>query len=241
MATIILKSTDRINNTITANNAEFYLDWSVLEEGRYKVTYSICKQIKPPVVNPWVFRVKSSTLTVPATVDGLTIINNNNIMMINDTVRGPVFNFVSTGCLSVNQETPVNSTKTLWVMIPKISFSNNNVFSSTKMPVWFNGTTLLRATVNFGGAGATDIVSTTAQSNVWKHYAITTTATQSNLYVNGVLVKTGVVNWAGDTASLFFGAYNGQSFYSGRLDDMRLYSSALSATEINDIYTSTLL
>jgi hypothetical protein len=49
------------------------------------------------------------------------------------------------------------------------------------------------------------------------------------------------VNWAGDTASLFFGAYNGQSFLTGRLDDMRLYSSALSATEINDIYTSTLL
>jgi hypothetical protein len=181
-------------------------------------------------------------MTVPATVDGLTITNKNNIMMINDALRGPVFNFVGTGCLSVSQATPVNSTKTLWVMMPKIALANNNVFSSTKMPVWFNTTTLLRASVNFGGAGAIDLVSTSAQvSNVWKHYAVTTTATQSNLYVNGVLVKTGVVNWAGDTASLFFGAYNGQSFLTGRLDDMRLYSRALSATEINAIYTSTLL
>jgi hypothetical protein len=163
-------------------------------------------------------------------------------MMINDSLRGPVFNFIGSGCLSVNQATPVNSTKTFWVMIPKISLANNNVFSSTKMPVWFNTTTLLRASVNYGGTGAADIISTSAQvSVIWKHYAVTTTATQSNLYVDGVLVKTGVVNWAGDTASLFFGAYNGQSFYTGRLDDMRLYSSALSATEINNIYTSTLL
>ena len=61
MHTIILKSTDRINNTTTANDAQFYIDWgSILEDGKYRVNYSICKQLKPVIPEiPWVFRVQS--------------------------------------------------------------------------------------------------------------------------------------------------------------------------------------
>ena len=244
MNTIILKSSDRVNNTTTANNAEFYIDWgNILEDGEYKVKYSICKQLLPvvPAVSLWTFRVKGSTLVVPATVDGLPL-TNTNVVMITDAKRGPVFSFSGNGFLSINQATPVNSTKTFWVMIPKFSFANNNVFSSIRMPVWFNGTTFLRASVNFGVGGGGEVISTVAQtSGVWKFYAITTTATTTNLYVDGVLVKTGNFAWGGDTAVINLGAYMGTSFFSGRLDDMRLYSSTLSATEINTIYTSTLL
>ena len=49
---IILNSKDRIDSTSSANNCEFYFDWaSALEEGKYHVKYSICKQLKavPPV------------------------------------------------------------------------------------------------------------------------------------------------------------------------------------------------
>ena len=50
MHTIILKSTDRINNRTTANDAQFYIDWgSILEDGKYRVNYSICKQLKPVI------------------------------------------------------------------------------------------------------------------------------------------------------------------------------------------------
>ena len=50
MHTIILKSTDRINNRTTANDAQFYIDWgSILEDGKYLVNYSICKQLKPVI------------------------------------------------------------------------------------------------------------------------------------------------------------------------------------------------
>ena len=93
MHTIILKSTDRINNATTANDAQFYIDWgSILGDGKYRVNYSICKQLKPITEIPWVFRVQSSTLTVPTTVDGITL-SNTNVSMINDTIRGSVFNF----------------------------------------------------------------------------------------------------------------------------------------------------
>lgn len=244
MNTIILKSRDRINNTTTANDAQFYIDWgSILEDGKYRVSYSICKQLIPvvPVVIPWTFRVKSSTLTVPTTVDGITI-TNTNVSMINDPIRGSVFNFGGNGYLSINQPTPVNSTKTFWVLMPTFSSANNNVFSTAKMPVWFNSTAFLRATVNFGVGGGGDVVSTVAQtSGVWKFYAITTTATTTELYVDGNLVSTRNFNWTGDTAVINLGAFLAQSLFTGRLDDMRLYSITLSATEINALYTSTLL
>jgi hypothetical protein len=243
MHTIILKSTDRINNTTTANDAQFYIDWgSILEDGKYRVSYSICKQLIPVIPEiPWTFKVKSSSLTVPTTVDGFTL-TNTNVSMINDTVRGSVFNFTGANYLSINVPTPVNSTKTFWVMMPNMTLAYHNVFSSSKMPVWFNTTTFLRASVNFGVGGGGEVISTIAQTaGVWKHYAITTTATQTLLYVDGILVKTGNITWGGDTALIYFGAYLAQSPYTGRLDDMRLYSSTLSASDINSIYTRTLI
>ena len=239
MHTIILKSKDRINNT-TANDAQFYIDWgSILEDGKYRVSYSICKQLIPEI--PWTFRVKSSTLTVPTAVDGFTL-TNTTVSMVNDVKRGPVFNFTGTNYLSLNVPTPVNSTKTLWVMMPNITSANNNVFSSAKMPVWFRGTAFLRASVNFGVGGGGDVISTVAQTvGVWKFYAVTTTATSSSLYVDGVLVRTVNLSWGGDTAVINLGAHTGSSFFTGLLDDMRLYSSTLTATDINSLYTRTLL
>ncbi len=48
--TLILKSNERINkNKTTANNCEFYFDWSLLNEGNYKVKYSIYKQLFIPL------------------------------------------------------------------------------------------------------------------------------------------------------------------------------------------------
>lgn len=48
MATIILKSTERIDAlTSSANDCQYYFNWgAVLDEGKYRVKYSICKTIK---------------------------------------------------------------------------------------------------------------------------------------------------------------------------------------------------
>ena len=44
---IILNSKDRIDSTSSANDCQFNFDWaSALEEGKYHVKYSICKQLK---------------------------------------------------------------------------------------------------------------------------------------------------------------------------------------------------
>jgi hypothetical protein len=239
---ILLNSKDRVNSATSANDCEFRVNWgAILDDGKYRVSYSICKQIKPITEIPWVFRVQSSTLIVPTTVDGITL-TNTNVSMINDTIRGSVFNFSGNAFLSLIKPTPVNSTKTFWLKMPIFTSGNNNVYSTTKMPIWFNGGSFLTVAVNFGLGGGGDVVSTIAQtSGAWIFYAITTTATQTLLYVNGNLVKTGNLTWGGDTAAINFGAYSGASFLTGRLDDMRLYSSTLTASDINALYTRTLL
>ena len=240
---IVLNSYNRVDLTKTANDAQFYLDWStVLDEGTYKVSYSICKQIKNVIPEiPWVFRVKSTTSVVPTTVDGITL-SNTNVTIINDSTRGSVFNFGGNAFLSIIQPTPVNSTKTFWLNMPIFTSGSNNAYSTTKMPIWFNGGTFLTVSVNFGLGGGGDVVSTVTQTpGAWIFYAVTTTATQTLLYANGVLVRTGNLSWTGDTAAINFGAYRGSSFITGRLDDMRLYSSTLTASDINTIYTRTLI
>ena len=50
MYTIILNSRNMVDTTTTSNNAQFYIDWSsILKEGKYRVKYSICKQLVGPV------------------------------------------------------------------------------------------------------------------------------------------------------------------------------------------------
>jgi Concanavalin A-like lectin/glucanases superfamily len=236
---IILNSKDRVNPLTSANNCEFYIDWgSILDDGEYRVKYSICKTL-PFVFTPWTFRVKSSTSVVPASVDGITVTNVNNVAMFNDPTRGFVFQFLGNNCLSLNQPTPVNSTKTFWLSAAAPAIDYNNVYSTTKLPIYFSKTNFLRATVNFGVAGTTDVVSTQAQTSTWKFYAITTTATETSVYVNGSRVATAFVNWTGDTSAICIGGYTNLAFLTGFLDDIRLYSSILSPTEVQLLYTST--
>ena len=242
MYTIILNSRNRVNTTTTANHAQFYIDWSsILKEGKYRVKYSICKQSLTAQI-PWLFRVKSLTATVPLIVDGTPLTNINNVAMVNDPIRGFVFNFLGNNCLSINVRTPVNSTKTFWVMMPNVTVNANNVYSSNKMPIWFSNTTFLRASVNFFLGDGGDVISTVElTAGVWKFYALTTTASQSKSYVDGNLVTTGNLTWGGDTDIINFGAYLGTSFLTGRLDDMRLYSQTLTAIDTNDLYARTLI
>jgi Concanavalin A-like lectin/glucanases superfamily len=236
---IILNSNSRVNPLTSANNCEFYIDWgSILDDGEYRVKYSICKTL-PFVFTPWTFRVKSSTSVVPASVDGITVTNVNNVAMFNDPTRGFVFQFLGNNCLSLNQPTPVNSTKSFWLSVANPAIEFNNVFSTTKMPIFFNKTNLLRAIVNFGVAGTTNVISTQAQTSAWKFYTITTTATETSIYVDGIRVTTSFVNWTGDTNAIYIGSYTNLSFLTGFMDDIRLYSSILSATEIQLLYEST--
>ena len=189
-------------------------------------------------VDDFTFRVNSKTSVVPTISNGYTITNNNGTIMINDPARGFVFRFIGNNSLSLNVSTPLNSTKTFWVSTTTPASGSNNIFSTTKMPIWFNGTTLLRASVNYPG---TDVTSTIAQTSTWLFYAVTTTPTTTSMYINGNLVASSAVAWTGDSATMFIGAYQGSSFFnSGFIDDLRLYSFILTQPEILSLHTESM-
>ena len=189
-------------------------------------------------VSTYTFRVNSETATVPTVADGFTITNTNAVAMINNGTRGFVFNLTGSKHLSIVATTPLSSTKTFWVSATPSG--SDNTFSTTKLPIWFNGTNFLRATVNFPTVGV-DVTSTSSQSNQWKHYAITTTATTTSMYINGVLNASASATWTGDTATMYFGAYQGSSTLIGLMDDIRFYTSILTPTEIQNLYTTTFM
>jgi hypothetical protein len=60
-----------------------------------------------------------------------------------------------------------------------------------------------------------------------------------SVYVNGNLIQTVSETYVGETNSAIqFGAYGAGNFYTGLIDDMRLYQSTLTASQINRIYNN---
>ena len=81
----------------------------------------------------------------------------------------------------------------------------------------------------------------TVKSNTWTHLAITVTASYTaTLYVNSVLMGsgTGSGNLPGYTYLVVGGSGDQFRGYHGYLRDLRMYSRALSTSEISSVYTS---
>lgn len=100
------------------------------------------------------------------------------------------------------------------------------------------------------GNGATSWITTAADANFtysagqWYHVAYVVTPTSYTIYVNGNQVSSST--YASNTPLLYNPThyiYIGQSgggneFFNGNIDDVRIYSRALSATEILNLYNS---
>jgi hypothetical protein len=69
----------------------------------------------------------------------------------------------------------------------------------------------------------------------WTHVAVVYESRTPKLYVNGKLVKTGVTSEANVHPGCCFGGTAWNSFYKGVLDDVRIFSTALSAPEIEKL------
>ena len=82
--------------------------------------------------------------------------------------------------------------------------------------------------------------SLTVPANTWSHVAITHDGTTKKIYVNGVLdpntqSQTGL--YTGDTNPLKIGTHHFVvEFFSGLIDEVEIFSRALSQSEIQDIY-----
>ncbi len=73
----------------------------------------------------------------------------------------------------------------------------------------------------------------------WTHIAVVYTSRQPSLYVNGILVRTGVTSARSSCPSTSLGEndYN-YGYYSGLLDEVSIYNRSLSAAEIQTIYSA---
>lgn len=93
-------------------------------------------------------------------------------------------------------------------------------------------------------SGAYDFYdSTTALSlNMWSLITVTWDASSSSIYLNGTLdASSGSLTWAkvdaGNTGTAFdLGRYGGGYWYRGRMDEVRVWTRALTASEVEAIY-----
>lgn len=76
----------------------------------------------------------------------------------------------------------------------------------------------------------------------WNHFTLTWTSTVTKAYLNGVLVNsTARTNtFDSNTSDLDIGRYNYQdnSYFSGQIDDVRIYNYALTPQQVRDVYNN---
>jgi hypothetical protein len=73
----------------------------------------------------------------------------------------------------------------------------------------------------------------------WTHIAVTYSNRQPSLYVNGALVRTGLVSTHSSCPSTCFGEDSfGYGYYLGLLDEVSIYNRTLTATEIASIFNA---
>ena len=126
-------------------------------------------------------------------------------------------------------------------------FSKQNVGSGTMEQLWlkFNmstgAPTSIGASFRSGGVYKDVYITITWQDDTWYHYAFTWDSSGAKIYIDGILRGSNPTGIMGDgTAidlSIGTGGYSSQPF-KGVIDDVRIYSSVLTAGQIKDLYDS---
>jgi hypothetical protein len=75
-------------------------------------------------------------------------------------------------------------------------------------------------------------------TNRWYHFAASIRGTQAILYQDGVPAKTGTVPAVSTTiTTLYIGRLHSANYFSGTMDDIRIYNRVLNADEIACLYS----
>jgi hypothetical protein len=182
------------------------------------------------------FRIKCVFNTVPNNdLTGTTAITNtNSVTTLPDSRHGFVLRFLGNNYLSVAVSTPSTSTKTFWLYSVGPG-TGGNVFSSSNYTVTLNTSNQLQCVI-----GGTTVTSSYVQPvNTWTFYVITTTPTAANIYVNtnpnpyGTAVLS---TFTGDTNPIYFGSLAGSGYYTGYMDDIRLFQGVVNTNQIAGSY-----
>lgn len=104
--------------------------------------------------------------------------------------------------------------------------------------LWVTSDLRIRAAINSGGG---DSSTNTISLNTWTHVVVTYDGSSKKLYLNGQLDAThaGTGAISPNTEALVIGQRSNTYFYYGIIDQVRLYSRALSDSEILQNYQAT--
>lgn len=129
-------------------------------------------------------------------------------------------------------------TKEAWFYSPLTggAINNNNIVSGTATAFWAPGTQGYRLSAGHSFPFNAVQDPTPLEANRWYHVAVTYDAatTTMNLYKNGVLVSSNNAVAGHLESSLAIGSFIGANYMVGQLDEVRVWSVALSQSEIRD-------
>jgi len=92
--------------------------------------------------------------------------------------------------------------------------------------------------VAFYGNGNNLSSNGTLANNVWNYVTFVLSGTSAKIYINGALDSSGTLTGLNTTAASYFymGQFSGLNNFKGNLDEVRVYSRALSASEVVALY-----
>ena len=173
--------------------------------------------------------------------------------MSNTAGRGHVLHVSGSSFLYTTSDftLPASYTKACWIYPLSGTQGYGNLIStydtSNNSPlhyVWYNNSSFLSAGHNNSITAFVSDPQAIVVNN-WTHYAFTydnTTQTMV-LYRNGVNVHSATnanLSWSGSVGRLGIGTYLGGNVFNGFIDDVRIFSRALSAADVNALYETTM-
>ena len=205
----------RRNNWGTLTNMDAATDW-VVSGGQYALDFDGSNDYVSVPTCP-LFASNATTFTVALwfRTDSTAIDNDYNMMWSNAA-----------------GDPPTNSGIDIWC--DDRGFGSDNTRRNGIAAAWRT------ATGSYAGVGANDIITSTA---VWRHLAIVWDLATPRMYVDGVLtggkwaVTSGTGAFVPRNAEVSIARLSGGTGeFPGQLDDISIYSRALSANEIRQLY-----
>ncbi|AWA30230.1 hypothetical protein HYN48_09130 [Flavobacterium magnum] len=132
----------------------------------------------------------------------------------------------------------------IWVKLDQVSPGYNFIYSYGTGTA-YNGAYLNPSTVfHFGAVGGNHAVTTT-QNDSWTHFVFTYDGLTSQVFKNGVLLGSTARSWNtvnnADIFRLGLTETGVGGYFSGHLDDLKIYNYALSATEVSNLFVNNTL
>jgi len=143
-----------------------------------------------------------------------------------------------------NYTPPVGSssrTISLWFYANNSSFKTICGYGTASSNQGFDIVNYTSNTIGVHLFGTSVLAGGTYNASAWNHYAITYDGTTLRGYLNGSAVATSTNTVNTGTTNKFQlskGAYSTANYFSGKVDEVAIWTSALSSTAVTEIYNS---